>query len=156
MSADQVRASCTLKGAAVSGDLVFTQAAEGGVTTITGTLTGLTPGAHGFHVHEFGDLSNGCKSAGGHFNPEGMEHGGPDDATRHVGDLGNIEAGADGVANINITDKLVSLLGNKSVVGRAIVVHEGTDDLGKGGEDDSKTTGHAGGRAACGVIGISK
>eukprot|EP01083_Nonionella_stella_P084875 235044_1 len=82
------------------------------------------------------------------------------DENRHIGDLGNIQANiqADdkGEADLSITDSLVSLTGQYSVIGRAIVVHAGTDDLGQGGFEDSKTTGHAGARAACGVIGIAK
>jgi Cu-Zn family superoxide dismutase len=126
----------------------------GGPTTIKVTISGLKPGKHGFHVHAFGDLTDGCTSAGPHFNPFGKTHGAPSDDTRHVGDLGNVEAGADGKVETTITDHLVSLIGQHSVIGRSIVVHELVDDLGKGGHELSLTTGNAGGRLACGVIGI--
>ncbi len=85
-------------------------------------------------------------SAGPHFNPKGQEHGGPDDATRHAGDLGNVEADANGKATVNITDKQISLVGDNSIVGRTVVVHADVDDLGKGGHELSKTTGNAGAR----------
>jgi len=139
----------------VSGTLTFTQEGDG-PTKVTGQVTGLAPGNHGFHVHQFGDVSAGCGSTGGHFNPAGKEHGGPTADERHAGDLGNIVAGADGTAVVDITDSQVPLTGANSVIGRAIVVHAGEDDLGLGGQNDSKTTGHAGGRVACGVIGLSK
>jgi Cu-Zn family superoxide dismutase len=71
-----------------------------------------------------------------------------------VGDLGNIEAGPDGVANVNITDSVISLYGVHNIIGRALVVHDGHDDLGKGVSTESKKTGSAGSRVACGVIGI--
>ena len=89
---------------------------------MTGDVTGLTEGKHGFHIHEFGDYSNGCVSAGGHFNPAGKQHGGPEDENRHAGDLGNIEAGADGKAIVNITDKQIPLTGANSIIGRSVVV----------------------------------
>ncbi|OZJ05668.1 hypothetical protein BZG36_01408 [Bifiguratus adelaidae] len=114
------------------------------------------PGKHGFHVHEFGDNTNGCTSAGAHFNPEGKTHGAPEDATRHVGDLGNVEADASGNVKFNINDKLVKLIGPQSVIGRTIVIHEDVDDLGRGGHELSATTGNAGARLACGVIGVTK
>lgn len=85
-------------------------------------------------------------SAGPHFNPKNLEHGGPDAAVRHAGDLGNIEADASGVAKVNITDKQVSLIGDNSVIGRTLVVHADKDDLGVGGHELSKTTGNAGAR----------
>lgn len=123
---------------------------------VTGEITGLTKGLHGFHVHEFGDNTNGCISAGPHFNPAGKDHGGPNDEVRHAGDLGNVEAGADGVAKINITDSQISLSGERNIIGRTVVVHADPDDLGKGGHELSKTTGNAGARTGCGVIGLAK
>lgn len=84
----------------------------------------------------------------------GKTHGGPGDDVRHVGDLGNIEADSDGVGVYTAVDDLVMLSGAMSVIGRSMVIHADTDDLGKGGHDDSLTTGHAGSRVACGVIGL--
>lgn len=82
-------------------------------------------------------------------------HGAPSDDVRHVGDLGNIEADEKGYAKIEMTDKIISLnSGETNILGRAIVVHTGEDDLGRGGHPDSLTTGNAGGRVACGIIGI--
>ena len=118
-----------------------------GPTIIKGILKGLEPGKHGFHIHEFGDLSDGCKSAGGHYNPEGVEHGGLSQG--HVGDLGNIVADQSGTARFQIKAERVEL---SDVVGRAIVIHADEDDLGKGGDEESLKTGNAGDRLACGVI----
>jgi len=152
-----LKAACIISGKeGVKGAVVLEQNSEGGPTKLTGEIHGLAPGLHGFHVHEFGDLSQGCQSAGEHFNPFNMAHGGPSDEIRHVGDLGNVLADGHGVAHINIIDNQVSLVGPTSVIGRALVVHTGDDDLGKGGHLDSKTTGHAGGRDACGIIGIAQ
>lgn len=123
---------------------------------VSGEISGLSPGLHGFHVHEFGDNTNGCISAGAHFNPHNKDHGGPEHAIRHIGDLGNITADASGVAKINIRDKMISLQGAFSVIGRTVVVHADPDDLGLGGHELSKTTGNAGARLACGVIGLAK
>ncbi|KAA0203741.1 Superoxide dismutase-like [Hyalella azteca] len=123
-----------------------------GKTHITGHITGLTPGPHGFHIHQTGNLTEGCKSTGGHYNPFERVHGAPHDHVRHVGDLGNIVANERGEALVDITDHQVTLVGPNSVVGRAFVVHEGRDDLGQGGHETSKTTGNAGGRVGCGVI----
>ena len=117
---------------------------------IKGNITGLTPGKHGFHIHEFGDMSKGCESMGGHYNPDGADHGDIDNG--HVGDLGNINAGQDGVATINIRAKRIDLLGERSVVGRGVVVHAKQDDLGQGKDAESLKTGNAGDRLACGVI----
>ena len=122
---------------------------------MNGEITGIADGSHGFHVHEFGDTTNGCVSAGPHFNPENKTHGGPEDDIRHVGDLGNVVA-KDGVAKIEMTDKLIKLSGPHNIIGRTLVVHADPDDLGKGGHELSKTTGNAGGRIACGVIGVAK
>ncbi|XP_015510434.1 superoxide dismutase 1 [Neodiprion pinetum] len=150
-----VKGVCVLNGE-VKGTLFFEQAGDSSPVKVTGEVTGLKPGLHGFHIHEFGDNTNGCTSAGPHFNPLSKEHGAPTAEIRHVGDLGNIEAGKDGVAKVNITDKLIQLQGPHNIIGRTVVVHADPDDLGLGGHELSKTTGNAGGRLACGVIGITK
>ncbi|KAF9013239.1 superoxide dismutase [Cyathus striatus] len=138
----------------VSGIVTFEQSVFDGPVIISGEVRGLNASArHGFHVHQYGDLSNGCTSAGPHFNPFNKTHGAPWAATRHVGDLGNIDSDEEGVATINMQDSLISLMGERSILGRAVVVHTGTDDLGLGGNDESLRTGNAGSRAACGVIG---
>ncbi|KAJ6185522.1 hypothetical protein N7519_006823 [Penicillium mononematosum] len=103
----------------------------------------------------FGDNTNGCTSAGPHFNPFGKTHGAPTDSERHVGDLGNFKTDAEGNSNGSTQDQLIKLIGAESVLGRTLVVHAGTDDLGKGGNEESKKTGNAGPRPACGVIGIA-
>jgi len=90
---------------------------------------------------------------GGHFNPHKATHGAPGDLRRHVGDLGNILAGPDGMALVDLMDTKISLNGLNSIVGRGVVVHMGQDDMGKGGNEGSLATGNAGGRVACGVIG---
>jgi Cu-Zn family superoxide dismutase len=124
-------------------------------TKITGTVTGLSAGCHGFHVHNSGNLTQGCTSAGGHYNPFNKSHGGPNDVERHVGDLGNIHS--DGaVAKIDKVDSSIQLSGPYSIIGRSVIVHADKDDLGRGGFEDSKTTGHAGARVACGVIGLDE
>ena len=148
---DPIVAQCTLEHSEdVEGIILFIQSPSGGPTLIKGTIKGLEPGEHGFHIHEFGDLSQGCESAGGHYNPDGVDHG--DITEGHVGDLGNITANESGVAEFTIKAQRVDLIGERSVVGRAIVVHADEDDLGQGGDDESLKTGNAGDRLACGVI----
>ncbi|KAJ3045079.1 hypothetical protein HDV00_011804 [Rhizophlyctis rosea] len=120
-------------------------------------IEGLTPGKHGFHVHEFG-VGPGwnCTTAGAHLNPFNQTHGAPDAPIRHLGDLGNVDASADGKVDATITDSRTHLHGPYGVVGRTIVVHADPDDLGLGDFPDSKTTGHAGKRVACGTIAYAK
>ncbi|KAI1903389.1 hypothetical protein AGOR_G00026680 [Albula goreensis] len=152
-----MKAVCVLKGTGeVTGAVYFEQESNSAPVKVTGEIKGLTPGDHGFHVHAFGDNTNGCISAGPHFNPHKKTHGGPNDEVRHVGDLGNVTAGADSVAKINIVDKMLTLNGPLSIIGRTMVIHEKADDLGKGGNDESLNTGNAGSRLACGVIGITQ
>lgn len=83
-----------------------------------------------------------------------VNHGAPSDPLRHVGDLGNIEVGQDGVARIDGTDHYLSLVGVRGAIGRALVIHDKPDDLGRGGTEESLKTGAAGARVACGVIGF--
>ncbi|GKT42652.1 superoxide dismutase [Mn], mitochondrial [Colletotrichum spaethianum] len=140
----------------VTGSVVFEQESESAPTKITWDITGNDANAkRGMHIHTFGDNTNGCTSAGPHFNPHNKGHGAPEDEDRHVGDLGNIETDAQGNSKGTVTDKHVKLIGPQSVIGRTVVVHGGTDDLGKGENEESKKTGNAGPRPACGVIGIS-
>jgi superoxide dismutase, Cu-Zn family len=145
------KAVCVLhpvNGSMVAGVITFTKVANG--IRIEGNVTGLTPGKHGFHVHEWGNCTSADgKSAGGHFNPDNKKHGAPTDAERHVGDLGNIVADSTGTAYYDYTDNVISFEGKHSIIGRSIIVHAGEDDL------TSQPTGNAGARVACGVIGIA-
>ncbi len=132
----------------VSGKVTFTQTDKG--VEIVGEFTGLQPGEHGFHVHEFGDCSMADgKCAGGHFNPAGEPHAGPDDAKRHAGDFGNIKADGQGHATYKRTDKVIKLNGPNSIIGRSVIVHAKPDDF-----KTQNPPGNAGDRIGCGVIGI--
>ncbi|XP_077211690.1 copper/zinc superoxide dismutase 3 [Tasmannia lanceolata] len=137
----------------VRGSLQFLQDTNG-TTFVKGKITGLSPGLHAFHIHALGDTTNGCNSTGPHFNPLKKEHGGPTDNERHAGDLGNIFAAQDGVAEVNLKDMQIPLSGPHSILGRAVVVHADPDDFGRGGHELSKTTGNAGARIGCGIIGL--
>jgi len=136
-------------GSKVTGTVTFTK--SGNEVKVVADVTGLTPGKHGFHIHEFGDCSDPkAESAGSHFNPDKHQHGAPDATDRHAGDLGNLEADASGKAHLELTDKVMKLGGKNSIVGYAVIVHEKVDDL------KTQPTGDAGGRLACGVIGVAK
>jgi Cu-Zn family superoxide dismutase len=127
----------------------FTQ--EGDSVKVVADLEGLNPGQkHAFHIHQFGDCSapDGM-SAGGHYNPEGHKHGLPDTEERHAGDLGNVQADDQGKAHYEITVNNISINGSKNpIIGHAVIVHAKIDD-------GSQPVGNAGGRIACGVIGIA-
>ena len=120
-------------------------------------LNGFEPNtAHGFHVHETGDLTKGCESMCAHFNPFNVAHGGRDDVIRHVGDLGNIVANDQGIVQMEFTDHLIKLRGDDTnIIGRGLIVHEGEDDCGKTSHELSKTTGNSGKRIACAIIGYA-
>jgi len=136
-------------GSTVHGKVTF-EKVSGGIH-IVADVEGLTPGEHGFHIHEDGDCSSmDAMTTGGHFNPTRMPHGGPNDAQRHAGDMGNITAGKDGKAHYDWTDSMMSFSGATSIIGRAVIVHGGADDL------KSQPAGNSGPRVACGVIGIAK
>jgi len=130
-------------------------------THVTATLTGLSAGDHGFHVHVLGNPLDECRAACSHFNPFGTVHGGPQSAQHHAGDLGNITADHGGIARMDAVFPFVFLSGPLSVVGRSIIVHEDPDDLGEGGRpgshrrEESLKTGNAGKRIGCAVIGIA-
>jgi len=138
-------------GSKVTGWVRFTQTADG--VLVTADINGLKPNArHAFHVHEFGDITTAdAKSAGGHYNPEGHQHAGPDAAMRHAGDLGNIDADANGHGRYERSIAGVTIAGDRNpVVGRSVIIHAGEDDL------TSQPAGNAGDRIGCGVIGVAK
>lgn len=148
----EVKAICLVtpfEKSKVAGVIRFQQ--KGNAVEITGELTGLTPGEHGFHIHEFGDISGkDGMTTGGHYNPTKKDHGSPKDENRHVGDLGNVTADKDGKAVISMKDSVIRLTGPTSIVGRAVIIHHDADDF------KTQPTGHAGGRIAGGVIGMAK
>jgi superoxide dismutase, Cu-Zn family len=154
MNTRPIQAIAVLSGT-VSGTVRFTE--EGNKVKIDLDLKGLKPNfEHGFHVHNAGDLSDGCTSACAHFNPYGTVHGGPDSKVRHVGDLGNVLTDKNGKAKYSFYDSMIKLRGKCDIIGRMIVIHDQTDDLGKGGNAESKITGNAGKRIGCAVIGYAK
>lgn len=133
------------RGHAVRGTVTFQEETQG--VRVTANITGLTQGPHGFHVHQNGDCSApDAMSAGDHFNPTGAPHGGPRDARRHIGDMGNVVADDQGVVRMQYVDQHLTLDGPNSIIGRAVIVHAGGDDL------MSQPSGDAGARVACGVI----
>lgn len=130
------------------GTVTFEKVDEG--IRVSAEIDGLSPGDHGFHVHQFGDCrTEDATSAGGHFNPEGEQHAAPTAQYRHIGDLGNITADENGQARYERVDSHISIDGPHSILGRAVIIHADTDDL------TSQPTGNAGSRVACGVIGVA-
>ena len=133
-------------GSGLSGSATFHELAGG--VRVTLEVSGVEPGWHAVHIHETGDCSaDDGKSAGGHFNPDAVDHGSPHAEVHHAGDLGNMYVREDGTGLHQIfMPGLTVSPGEKSVVGRAIIVHADADDL------VSQPTGAAGGRIGCGVI----
>ena len=143
-------------GNETAGIVTFT-ATDGGVK-VTADVSGLAPGKHGFHIHEFGDISDSAKAmnTGGHYDPEGTHHhalvdaGQPDSMPHHAGDMGNLVADSAAKAHLEIMLQGVSLMGPANpIVGRAVIIHAKSDDGGQ-------PVGNAGGRVGQGVIGIAK
>jgi Cu-Zn family superoxide dismutase len=133
------------KGNATTGTVTFAE--RMGRVHVTADVRGLTPGEHGFHMHEKGDCSSGDgMSTGGHWNPDGMPHG-PQSGPHHAGDMPSLVADANGVAKASFTlDGVTVAAGPKSVVGRGLIVHKDPDDY------KTQPTGNAGARVACAVI----
>ena len=141
-------------GSNVRGTVHFYETKKG--VRVVANVSGLTPGKHGFHIHDKGDCSApDAKSAGPHFNPTKMKHGGPNDAERHAGDFGNITADASGNATWKTVDSHISFDGPNSIIGKGVIVHANEDDL-KTQQSDTTTPpttpGNAGARVACGEI----
>jgi Cu-Zn family superoxide dismutase len=137
----------TAPGSKISGRATFTETAKG--LEVSVHVAGVPPGLHAIHIHETGNCENLGNAAGGHFNPHKVKHGflpkdGPHGA--HVGDMGNLDVGADGRASLALLMPSLTLRqGPHAVAGRALILHEKPDDFGQ-------PTGNAGGRIACGVI----
>lgn len=138
-----------INGNPVRGPVRFNKTAKG--VLVTADIYGISPGLHGFHIHEHGDCGGkDAAAAGGHFNPTNEIHGAPTDQHHHVGDLGNLEANANGRAFYEWTDPLIELDGPNSIIGRSVIIHEKPDDF------KTQPTGDSGGRIGCGVIKIVK
>lgn len=140
----QVAKIAPTQGNTAKGEVRFYNV-DGGVRVIA-SVEGLTPGKHGFHIHEKGDCSApDAMSAGGHFNPTGSPHGAPTapPTARHAGDLGNLDVGPDGKANY---DRVDSMLVYDSITGLSVLVHAGEDDY------VTQPSGNSGARVGCGVI----
>lgn len=130
------------------GTVTFEQTDDG--VNVNAQLSGLEQGKHGFHIHQYGDCTAAdLTSAGGHYNPYNMQHAAPTDSIRHMGDMGNLPVGEDGNGTLDYLDNVIELNGPNSIIGRAIIIHSGADDL------TSQPSGAAGERIACGVIGIA-
>lgn len=135
----------------VVGTVTFTQTDDG--VKFIAEVDGFAPNTkHGFHIHDKGDLSApNLSSAGPHFNPMQEKHGGPDSPHHHLGDLGNLEADANGHAKLEGVVKDVCLVGdNHCIVGKSVIIHAKEDDL------KTDPSGKSGGRIAGGVIVMSK
>lgn len=150
-AADQLTKAVALvkpaSGSSVTGVVYFARVEQG--VAVLAEITGLTPGVHGFHIHEYGDCSGPeAKTAGGHYNPQGVSHGCPPAWPIHVGDLGNLNADETGTATFYRIFHHLRLDGSDSILGRGVVVHAGEDDC------VSQPSGAAGARVGCGTIGI--
>src|SRR5699024_179868 len=133
------------KDSDVMGTVTFTK--EGDGVRVQGNISGLKEGKHGFHIHQYGDCrADDGSSAGGHYNPAGNDHAARTDSVRPMGDMGNITADADGNASVDYVDSVIDM---NMIMGRAVVIHGGEDDL------TSQPSGAAGARMACGVTGIA-
>lgn len=153
-----VTAIAVFSGPTIKGTVKFTEDIESKQVQIDVNLTGLDKNAlHGFHVHESGDLTDKCESMCAHFNPFKKNHGCPGKKERHVGDLGNLKTNSKGNAQYTFYDDVIRLRGTKAnILGRGLIIHADPDDCGTGNFPDSLTTGHAGKRIACAIIGYSK
>ena len=153
-----ITAIAVFNGPTIKGTVKFTEQQDSNLVQIDVNLSGLNKNAlHGFHVHESGDLTDKCESMCAHFNPYGKQHGCPGKKERHVGDLGNLKTDAKGNAQYTFYDDVIRLRGTKAnILGRGLIIHADPDDCGSGGHPDSLTTGHAGKRIACAIIGYSK
>jgi len=142
----------------IKGFVKFSEDNSDDTVIIDINITGLKKnGLHGFHIHEYGDISEKCESMCAHFNPYNKKHGGQDSKERHAGDLGNLKTDKNGIAKYKMKDNIIKLRGTKcNIIGRGLIIHADEDDCGKGNFEDSLTTGHSGKRIACSIIGYAR
>ena len=134
-------------GSAISGTVTFRDTGNG--IAIEAKISGLSPGSHGFHVHEKGDCSGDFSAAGGHFNPDAHSHAGPDAAEAHAGDLGNLRVPDVGVSQLTMMSRRFTLdEGPNGIIGKSVIIHASEDDLA------TQPTGNSGARIACGLIAL--
>lgn len=130
------------QGASI-GTVLIKESPKGLVFTVN--LKGLTPGQHGFHVHEAGSCADMGKAAMGHFDPAGThEHRGPQGAG-HLGDLQALMVGANGTDTETFVVPHLTRLAE--ITGRSLIIHKGGDNY-----SDNPKLGGGGARVACGVI----
>jgi len=147
--ADAVAVLVPTAGSTTAGSVIFARTEQG--LRVIAKISNLSPGPHGFHIHEFGDCrATDASSAGDHFNPGKASHGAPDAETRHVGELGNVVADESGTAKMDAVIAGLQLEGPDMIIGRSVIVHADADDL------RTQPTGRAGARLACGVIGVAR
>lgn len=146
--AEPKTAAAQLKGVDGTELGMVTFTGQNGSIQVVAHLEGLEPGQHGFHIHETGDCSaEDFSTAGGHFDPTGVDHGCPGDEVHHAGDLGNVEITEAGTGDLDVISSMITLgAGPSSILGKAVIVHGGEDDC------TSQPSGAAGPRVACGVI----
>lgn len=140
---------------AITGGFNLSETSDTNSLRIKGKILGLTANQnYGFHIHEFGDTRQNCGNTGGHWNPDGTNHGAFDAAERHAGDIKMVMAGADvsSGTDYDYTDGIATLFGLNSIAGRALVLHANEDDLGLGGDAESLLTGNTGPAIGCCVI----
>lgn len=149
-------ARAEIKGKAIAGTAEFSEHVQGTgkMVELTLTVTGLTPGKHGVHLHAVGKCEPDFLAAGGHFDPGPASNTDPDaNHPFHMGDIPNLEVGADGKGQMKIMTSRVTLSdGPLSVFdadGTAIIIH-GNEDQGITGAPKSGVSG--GPRVACGVL----
>lgn len=138
----------------ITGTTTFKQTLNGVIVNVN--LDGVPDGEHGFHIHEFGDLTKGCDSLCDHLNPYNVSHGGLVNGrtTGHMGDLGNVKS-INGKVQCEFLAKDLTLNGPYSIIGRSIILHADRDNLGLLDDPESQKTGRSGERIACAVIGLS-
>jgi Cu-Zn family superoxide dismutase len=159
---NSINAICILKSEKINGTIYFHQCNPKLPVKVKFFIKGEPNKTHAIHIHEFGDMTNGCDTLGPHYNPYNTTHGSMlYKMERHAGDLiNNITFDKNGIFQYEYEDHLLNLYSNsQNIMGRSIVIHEKVDDLGLGQGDKKKEsliTGNAGKRICCSIIGVAK